>query len=84
MEIDFNILRKKLIKDYNHVISSLDSAICEDIDMDRVIIPVNDLKINLERLRIDIIAIGAICDPNIKDCACVLDSDTEVKQFGSN
>jgi len=81
MEVNFNILRKKLIEDYNQVITSLNGSICEDVDMNRVVIPVEDLKFNLERLRIDIITIGAICDPNIKDCACIIDSGTEVKQF---
>jgi len=81
MEVNFNILRKKLIKDYNHVITSLNNSICEDTDMERVVIPVNDLKFNIERLRIDIIAICAINDSNIKNCDCVLDSDTEVEEF---
>lgn len=47
MEVDFNILRKKLIKDYNEVLKALNGAICEDIDMSRVIIPVMDINVKL-------------------------------------
>jgi hypothetical protein len=83
VEVNFNTLRKKLISDYNNVIDSLNYSICEDTNMDRVNIPIKELKSDLDRLRIDIITIGALCDPNIKDCACILDNDTEVKQFGS-
>jgi hypothetical protein len=84
MECDFNNLRKKLIKDYNNVIDSLNEAICTDVDMDRVVIPVQDLSLILERLRSDVIIIGAINDPAIKDCGCVLGEDIEVKEFLPN
>jgi|WetSurMetagenome_2_1015567.scaffolds.fasta_scaffold553062_2 hypothetical protein len=84
MEINFNSLRKKLIRDYNEVLQALNGAICEDIDMDRVIIPVGDISLKLERLRHDIITIGAINDPSLKDCSCVVDKDTEILEFLPN
>jgi len=84
MEVDFNLLRKKLIHDYNNVIESLNGAICTDVDMDRVIIPVQDISLNLERLRHDVITIGALNDPSIKDCECVIVDDVEVKEFLPN
>lgn len=84
MEVDFNLLRKKLIKDYNNVIEALNGALCTDVDMDRVIIPVLDLNILLERLRVDVITIGSLHDPSVKDCSCVINEDTEVKEFLPN
>jgi hypothetical protein len=84
MEVDFNLLRKKLIRDYNEVLKALNGAICEDVDMNRVIIPVGDISLKLERLRHDIITIGCVSDPSIKDCVCVIDKDTEVIEFLPN
>jgi catabolite regulation protein CreA len=84
MEVDFNALRKKLIHDYNKLIESLNGAICTDIDMDRVVIPVQDISIILEKLRHDVITIGALNDPSIKNCSCVLTEDTEIKEFLPN
>jgi len=81
MHVDFNLLRKKLITDYNKIITSLNGSLCSDDDMDRVVIPVNDLALDLEKLRLDIITIGALHDPSIKDCSCILTDDVEVKEF---
>lgn len=81
MEVDFNVLRRKLIDDYNNVISALSGAICSDTDMDRVVIPVDDILMGLEKLRLDIVMIGAINDPSIKDCSCIVNENTEIKSF---
>lgn len=84
MQINFNELRKKLILDYNQVINLLNGSICSDVDMDRVVIPVNDIALMLERLHLDIITIGIIHDPNIPDCQCILNDDFKVKEFLPN
>lgn len=84
MHVNFNVLRKKLIHDYNNVMDSLNRSICSDIDMDRIVLPVNDISIDLERLRMDIITIGAIEDQSIEDCSSVLTDGIEVKQFNGN
>jgi hypothetical protein len=84
MEVDFNVLRKKLIRDYNEVLKALNGSICEDVDMNRIVIPVEDISSKLERLRHDIITIGLISDPAIKDCTCVIDTDTEIVEFLPN
>jgi hypothetical protein len=52
--------------------------------MDRGVIPVQDISLNLERLRHDIITIGALNDPSIKDCECVIVDGVEVKEFLPN
>jgi len=84
VEVDFNVLRRKLIDDYNKVISALSGAICSDTDMDRVVIPVDDILMGLEKLRLDIVMIGSINDPSIKDCSCIVDENTEIKSFYKN
>ena len=84
MEVDFNVLRKKLIDDYNKIVSALSDAICSDTDMDRVVIPVDNVLVDLEKLRIDIVMIGSINDPSIKDCSCIIDENTEIKSFYKN
>lgn len=84
MQTDFDLLRKKLIRDYNTIIESLNNAICTDIDMDRVVIPVHDLQCPLEKLRMDVITIGCLFDPSIEDCHCVIDDATEIKEFLPN
>lgn len=84
MKIDFDDLRKKLIKDYNQLIKSLNGAICTDFDMDRVVVPVHEISIHLERLRFDVITIGCLHDPSIEDCHCVIDDKTEIKEFLPN
>ena len=84
MHVNFDTLRKRLITDYNRVIESLNRSLCSDDDMDRVVIPVNDIAVDLERLRLDLVTIGALEDPSIDDCSCVLTDGVEVKQFTPN
>ena len=81
MEVDFNVLRRKLIDDYNKIVSTLSGAVCSDADMDRVVIPVDDILMDLESLRLDTIMIGSVHDPSIKDCSCIVDENTEIKSF---
>jgi hypothetical protein len=81
MKINFDDLRKKLIKDYNQLIKTLNGAICSDCDMDRVVAPVHEISLYLERLRVDVITIGCLNDPSIEDCNCVVDDETEIKEF---
>lgn len=84
MQINFNDLRKKLIKDYNIVVECLNSAVCIDSDMNRIIQPVDEIKMKLERLRFDIIAIGMLEDPNLPDCSCVINDSNDIKEFVTN
>lgn len=81
MNVNFDIIRKKLIKDYNDTVSALNGSHCSDADMDRIVIPVEDLRLYIERLRLDIVTIGALYDHSIDDCSCVINSATEVKEF---
>ena len=81
MHVNFNDLRRKLIKDYNSVIESLNAAVCIDTDMNRIIQPVDEIKMKLERLRFDIIAVGLLQDNRIEDCQCVIKDSDDIKQF---
>jgi predicted polyphosphate/ATP-dependent NAD kinase len=81
MQIDFNNIRLKTLTDYNELVTILNRAICEDIDMNRVIIPVDDLHRILDKMKIDLIMIGCIKDDRIEDCKCIVIDDTNVKEF---
>lgn len=81
MKVDFNVLRKNIIKDYNHIVRSLNQAVVEDEDMNRVVIPVTDLKRTLDTLRNGLITLGCLFEPNDPECSCILSDDTKVEQF---
>lgn len=71
MQVNFNELRLKTIRDYNMLIKKLNGAICEDVDMDRVIIPVDDLTRVFDNMRENLILIASLYEPNDSDCSCI-------------
>lgn len=81
MQVDFNILRKNILKDYNRLIKSLNQAIVEYEDMDRVVIPVDDIKRALDNLRNNVITLGCLFEPNDPQCVRVLSEDDVVEEF---
>ena len=81
MEVNFNNLRIKMIRNYNSLIKTLNDAIVTDVDMDRVVAPVNDIKRTLDNLRDGIVTLGCLFEKDNDDCKCVLTDDMIVAEF---
>lgn len=81
MKVDFNNVRLKAINEYNALVKKLNGAICEDTDMNRVVIPVGDLQRTIDNLRDSIVTIGLAYDEGNEDLKCVLTDDMEVLEF---
>jgi hypothetical protein len=81
MKIDFNNVRIQALRNYNSLIKKLNESIVEDVDMNRVIIPVGDLERCLDLLRDNLIGIGLSYHETDPDLKCVIDDDTEILTF---
>jgi hypothetical protein len=81
MEVNFNQLRRKILGEYNELIKKLNGSIVEDYDMSRVIIPIEDLRRLLDRMRDSIITIGCLEEKGNADCQCILSDKTSVDIF---
>jgi hypothetical protein len=81
MKVDFNNVRTQTIRLFNELTKKLNQAICEDVDMNRVIIPVQDLQRTMDRLRDKIVTIGLCEDESNPEIKCVLTDDMEVLEF---
>jgi hypothetical protein len=57
----------------------LNQSIVEDTDMNRVVIPVQDLQRTLDLLRDEMITIGLA--ENDSDCKCVITDDMKILEF---
>jgi hypothetical protein len=67
MNVDFNNLRKKIIKDYNALVDGLTIA--------------GDIKTHLDDLRTDIITLGCLYEEGNNECKCILDGSIDVKTY---
>jgi len=81
VEINFNEFRKKIIREYNNIVKKLNNSICEDTDMDRVIIPVEDLRRNIDNFRNYLIILGCLQEEGKSDCQCILSDTFKVDLF---
>jgi hypothetical protein len=81
MQVNFNNLRKKLIADYNILVTKLNQAVVEDVDMNRVVEPVENLRRVMDNIRDSIVTIGCLEENGNSDCQCVLTDNLTVKIF---
>ena len=84
MQVNFNNVRKQAVSEYNTLVNKLNSALCEDTDMTRVVIPVDDLERVLSHLRSSIATIAMTVNPNDPEMQCVLEEGETLEIFNPN
>jgi hypothetical protein len=80
LEIDFNQLRLDTAKNLNDVISMLNSSIVIDEDMDRVVVPVNEIARHINSLRANIGTLLCIYETDNPDIDNVSEK-IKIKEF---
>ena len=81
MKVNFNNLRRKLINDYSTLVKRMNASIVEDTDMNRVVIPTEDVRHILNNLRDGLVTLGCLYSENDPDCICVLGDGEELVTF---
>lgn len=81
MKVDFNNLRLNLIREYNALVGELNNAIVEDVDMNRVIVPVTDIVRELDNIRTSLVTLGSLYEEGDEECKVVLTDDIKLKIF---
>ena len=81
MNVNFNNVRKNALDAYKGLIETLNLSLCTDVDYTRVIVPVQDIQRNLDKLRDALVTIGCTYEKDDPDFKCIIGDDEEIPSF---
>jgi hypothetical protein len=82
MNIDFNSLRKGLIRDYSELVKIMNKSRVETISGNiKLEIFVDDICEIMDGIHSRILTLGCIYQPNDPDCVCVISENEKVPCF---
>jgi hypothetical protein len=78
MNVNFTNLRKSAIASYSALTKKLNMSLCTDVDMVRVIVPVEDIRRDMDRLRDSMATLASLYNKDDPDCQVI---DVDIPEF---